>query len=212
MMRSIVLLLVIATGVLAKLKTTVTIRYNGTMGISFDQSDIMGWRITFIHPVEPRQPNLYVGDIITGIAGNSFLGKTQDEQNAIYDAHIADGVEVNIERMEGFPYFEKNNPHVKYHYHCGFPGCLKDGWQEKIHGNSRWWEHDNGDRSNYKPSRPKSWHKSWYERGISTWFQDGFHAYKHVQELKRGAKKRRRPPTLPWYRRAWVFITGETAS
>jgi len=195
MMRSIVLLLVIATGVLAKTKTA-TIRYKqGTMGIETIEGE-KGWQITFIHPVEPGQPNLNVGDMITGIAGNSFLGMEYEEQNDLFEAYIGDGVEMDVEPVQDIRDY-KNNPRRKYHYFCDYTGCLKDGWREFLHVDktgtttNRWWEHRDGKRSNYKPSHPASWHES-------TWaFLSGRHNYEPAQQLKQGAKKvRRRGPTF----------------
>jgi len=137
MMRSIVLLLVIATGVFAKTKTA-TIRYKrGTMGITTENHNRQtGWKITFIHPVEPGQPNLNVGDRITGIAGISFLGMEIEEQEDIFDRYIEDGVEMDVEPVQD-RYASRNGGrrYTAQHHSCAHPHCLEEGWQEHMQVN-----------------------------------------------------------------------------
>lgn len=77
-------------------KFTVKVNYKPNMGIKLKPSPC-GWVIAKIEST-PGQPELAVGNLIVGIAGESFLGKTRAQQQKLFKKHLKHGAELSVMR------------------------------------------------------------------------------------------------------------------
>jgi len=75
-------------------KLPVKVNYKPNMGIQLKPSPC-GWVITKIEST-PGQPGLAVGNLIVGIAGESFLGKTRAQQQELFKKHLEHRAELSV--------------------------------------------------------------------------------------------------------------------